>query len=284
MLACKKKMKNQFVDAYQITLKPEENERIHVHDFYEVILCLKGEMLCQVEDKQYEMREGDLISVYPGEMHQMQVQEKSICEFYMLHVNLDLTRQFEMISPDIRMRYNEKRQHILVHTHGMRYAQMEEIFKKICQEEKEQGFGWETLMYAYEVEIITNVARIDKEGTSAYGKPVQSSTVDQMIRYINEHLSNELTVSEIADTFYISESYVSQLFHRHLGVSPHRFIMKKRMVKARRLLLDGENIQQILPIVGYQDYSAFLRAFKLEYGMTPGRYKKEWENGHGKIL
>ena len=108
MLACKKKMKNQFVDAYQITLKPEENERIHVHDFYEVILCLKGEMLCQVEDKQYEMREGDLISVYPGEMHQMQVQEKSICEFYMLHVKLDWTRKVEMISPDIRMRYNKK--------------------------------------------------------------------------------------------------------------------------------------------------------------------------------
>ena len=95
-------------------------------------------------------------------------------------------------------------------------------------------------------------------------------------KYIDEHLSEKVSRTEIADYVALSENYLSRLFHKENGCSISDYILQKRMNMAKKLL-----VQTKLPVsaigeqVGYETTTYFIRVFKREIGMTPKDYRKE---------
>ena len=62
------------------------------------------------------------------------------------------------------------------------------------------------------------------------------------------------------------------LFKAESGFTPHRYILRLRMQKARRLLITGRRVSEVALEVGYQDAASFTRAFKAVNGVTPQQY------------
>ncbi len=95
-------------------------------------------------------------------------------------------------------------------------------------------------------------------------------------RYINENLSNDLSVSEIAAYLYITPNYLSKLFKKTTGEGCNEYIVRKRIEKAK-LLLETTNLKasKIALLVGYNDTNYFSLAFKKNTGLCPKKYRED---------
>lgn len=102
--------------------------------------------------------------------------------------------------------------------------------------------------------------------------------VDKAKRYIMDHLSEELSVSNIASLLYITPNYFSRLFKRVTGEGCNEYIVRKRIEKAK-LLLQTTSLKtnKIAFIVGYRDTNYFSLAVKKNTGMSPTKYREEYQ-------
>jgi two-component system response regulator YesN len=112
--------------------------------------------------------------------------------------------------------------------------------------------------------------RCDKEDQNMH------DIIDKSTRYINEHLSEDLSVSNIASLLYLSPNYFSRLFKKVTGEGCNEYIVRKRIERAK-LLLETTNFPtgRIAMMVGYRDTNYFSLAFKKSTGKSPKKYREE---------
>ncbi len=97
--------------------------------------------------------------------------------------------------------------------------------------------------------------------------------------YISEHLTEELTVSNIAMSLYITPNYFSRLFKRVTKEGCNEYIVRKRIEKAKSLLdTTSLKVGEIAMMVGYRDTNYFSLAFKKHTGKSPTKYREEIQN------
>lgn len=91
--------------------------------------------------------------------------------------------------------------------------------------------------------------------------------------YINEHLDRDLKLNEIAAIAQMSPYHFSRLFKRSLGITPHQYILRSRIDKAKYLLQHTElSIAEIAIGVGFCDQSHLTRYFKRAFDVTPKQF------------
>lgn len=99
-----------------------------------------------------------------------------------------------------------------------------------------------------------------------------------MIRdYIDEHITEDLMISQLAEQFGISESYLTRIFNQTIGCSPSNYMINRRIGNAQTLLLNTDlSIAEVAKEVGFQDQSYFTKRFAKCVGITPHRYRKRY--------
>jgi YesN/AraC family two-component response regulator len=102
-----------------------------------------------------------------------------------------------------------------------------------------------------------------------------SALVKQAVVYLHENYRRTLVRTEIAVAVGVSESYLSQIFHRELGLSTWDYLGRLRMRAAKELLLNSrESITTISSRVGFEDPAYFSRVFHKQVGESPQSYRQ----------
>ena len=101
-----------------------------------------------------------------------------------------------------------------------------------------------------------------------YEAGVQPEDVD----YINAHYAEEITLDHLAQKFYVSKYHLSHEFSRVVGSGVYRYILLKRLLMARELLMLATPPGEVALRCGFQEYSNFYRAFRTHYGASPRSY------------
>ncbi|MEG3864051.1 helix-turn-helix transcriptional regulator [Microcoleus sp. herbarium12] len=95
-----------------------------------------------------------------------------------------------------------------------------------------------------------------------------------VINYINDYLNRDLHIAELANLVHISPYYFSRLFKQSTGVTPHQYMTKRRIEKAKELLKRRDlSITYISQQVGFHDQSHFSKTFCKIVGVTPKKYR-----------
>jgi YSIRK-targeted surface antigen transcriptional regulator len=106
-----------------------------------------------------------------------------------------------------------------------------------------------------------------------FGKNVSQLTLN-VCHYVLHHLSETITVEEIAEKLYISRPYLSKKFKQDTGISLTQFILKEKMEEAKTLIKQRDkSINMIASYLGFSSQSHFSRVFKKCTGLTPGEYE-----------
>ena len=104
-----------------------------------------------------------------------------------------------------------------------------------------------------------------------------SKTILQLTRFLQEHLSEEISLSLLAGEFHLSAQYISQLFKSEIGVNFLSYLTNIRMNRAKKLLASTDlPISEVSQQSGYADYRVFTKAFKKAEGVTPSQYRKDF--------
>lgn len=122
------------------------------------------------------------------------------------------------------------------------------------------------------------ISMYEKQTSAQTGSDKQEERVISSItRYLQEHLSEEVSLSVLADEFHLNPQYISQLFKNEIGVGFLAYLTNIRIEKAKKLLLSTAlSVTEISNRVGYGDYRVFTKVFKKTEGITPSQFRREF--------
>ncbi len=99
--------------------------------------------------------------------------------------------------------------------------------------------------------------------------------IRQVKEYIDNHLTETISLSQVARSVFLSPSYLSRLFREQTNESFSEYVTRRKMEVARSLLESGEKkIYEVAIAVGYADPAYFGRVFRQYFNVTPTNYKK----------
>lgn len=99
-----------------------------------------------------------------------------------------------------------------------------------------------------------------------------------LMRFIDEHLSDNVGLNEMAQLVGYSPAHFLRMFNRTFGTSPHQFVVELRIERAKSLLKgDSQSIADVAAACGFSDQSHFTASFTRRTGVPPGR----WRAGRG---
>ena len=256
-----------------------EGVPVHQHDFYEVYYFIGGNVEYSVEGRTYDLQSGDLLLINPLELHQPRIApDQQDYERIVLWINKNylselcynktsLTRCFDNTIPD--------------HSNLLRPSKMQQTYisamlDEIINEKNENGYAVEIATEAMILRFLVELNRLTINSKSEKEKEESSSTIiPDVLEYINSHFCEKLTLTSIADEFFVSKYYLSHVFNNVVGTSVHRYIMLKRLIHAKQMLLSGIKSTTAATNCGFNDYAGFYRAFTAEYGVTPKEFVKK---------
>jgi AraC family transcriptional regulator len=102
----------------------------------------------------------------------------------------------------------------------------------------------------------------------------------QIIEYIHEHLTHEISLVELATQANLSAYHFTRLFKQSIGLSPHQYVLQNRVERAKKLILISKTLSltEVGLAVGFYDQSHFTKAFKQVVGVSPKVFAKQIAN------
>lgn len=263
-------MTSRFVDAHLSVSSPSDPINRHSHSFSELLFCITGEAEYQLGGEVYHLRHGDILFIPAGLSHAPALSE-SLPEPYRRFV-LWLSPEFTHIVTTLFLNDvgPEMKSPFLLHTASTAWEYIGEYFRRCVQESEQRHFRWEAVVFGIATELAVQIARC-WQGSQGEEEP---ELLDRIMGHVEAHLSEKITLPDVAARFWVSQSTISQLFRKKMGISFYRYVTLRRLTEAKALIRTGIPMDQVSISVGFQDYSTFYRAFKAEYHISPAQYRK----------
>jgi AraC-like DNA-binding protein/quercetin dioxygenase-like cupin family protein len=233
---------------------------LHTHIQFEIYLNLSGDVSFLVQNNLYEIKRGDVIISRPGEEHHCVYRSAAPHEMFWILFDCEQNSGIlDFLKEEFSDNYLSCPEEL-----------QDELFR-ICYSLNEKAISEEERLYyffrIFAILKMSKTSSMESAGELDY-------ELKCIIKYINNRICEEISIKEIADTFFISQSSLERSFKRALGITPLEFIKRKKIALAAKLLRDGKSVLNAGLSVGYNDNSHFIKLFKKYYGITPNQYKK----------
>jgi len=141
----------------------------------------------------------------------------------------------------------------------------------------EDGFLDHVLADALNTALTVRIARLFVNPSAINLAPSNGLSRERLQRvsdYIEAHLDDRLTLTEIAGVACLSPYHFSRSFKQVVGVGPRRYILQRRVERAKTLLRHSDQpLSWIAQEAGFTDQSHLTTEFRRQIGMTPGRFR-----------
>ena len=98
--------------------------------------------------------------------------------------------------------------------------------------------------------------------------------LNRVIEFIEEHLDQDITLAALAETAGMGPHYFSGLFKQSLGISPHQYVLRRRIDRGRKPLHNPSiSVLEAAVRTGFSDQSHFTKLFRRIVGVTPTKYR-----------
>ena len=258
---------------FHISDKVTSDIDFHYHDFYKIILILKGNVRYLIEGREYELLPFDFVLVNRFDIHKPVVESKDDYDRIILYLKHEFLEELGLL--DAFMKAKELESYIVRFNSGTSAHIYDMLLKA------EEDIRVKDTEYAGEltakIDIIKMLIEFNKACISEdFGFRPEARfnrKVIEIIEYINDNLQKDLSIDSIADKFYLSKYHMMRIFKSETGYSVHRYISEKRILLARNLIMSGVPSTTACLECGFKDYSSFSRAFKNQLGILPSEVK-----------
>lgn len=258
---------------FHISDKVTSDIDFHYHDFYKIILILKGNVRYLIEGREYELLPFDFVLVNRFDIHKPVVESKDDYDRIILYLKPEFLEKLGLL--DAFMKAKELESYVVRFNSGTS-AHIYDMLLKAEEDIKIKDTEYAGELTA-KIDVITTLIEFNKACISEdFGFRPEARfnrKVIEIIEYINENLQKDLSIDSIADKFYLSKYHMMRIFKSETGYSVHRYISEKRILLARNLIMSGVPSTTACLECGFKDYSSFSRAFKNQLGILPSEVK-----------
>ena len=241
----------------------------HYHDFHKVIIFLSGKAAYHIEGKSYYLKPWDILLVNRHAIHKPEIDFSVPYERFVLWIRDDIksTELLRCFQKAIDRSYN------LIRLDSDSQEKLKQLLYELEAALKDEKFGSELLGSALFTQFMVYVNRIFLEKQYIYDARSYSSDsqIEELLRYINHNLTEDLSIETLARKYYLSKYHMMRKFKEETGYTIHNYIISKRLLLARTKISEGTPILTAAQLSGFSDYTTFSRAYKKQFGTAPSQ-------------
>ena len=231
-------------DVYELNIfnNIERNCKLHSHNNICICAVKKGEMVFFHDGEEITLSPNKIIVFNVNQPHKLK-RYKNVSEYHILHIDSD-----EILFPKIIEDISTYEDFIDFSNHALKNERNDFI----------EGF----------------IKRYKKDKKS---KEVNTN-LEIVKFFIDKNIDKNISLEEMAKKANLNQSYLSRIFKRKYGLSPHNYVLNERVNRSKKLLEQGFDISQIALELGFYDQAHFYKAFKNSFLITPNEYKNIGKN------
>ena len=239
----------------------------HYHDFHKIIVFVSGKVTYHIEGKAYQLKPQDILLVSQGAIHKPEIDPSIPYERYIFWIRDDLS------SSELNTCFQNSNDPSfnLIRLDSVLQEKLKDLLPEIEHSLRDTQFGDSILSKALFAQFMVYINRIFLKSSTAPDQKSYSSDsqVEQLLKYINRNLSENLSIDHLAERFFFSKYHMMRKFKKETGYTIHNYIISKRLLHARSLIAQGTPVMKAAMQSGFQDYTAFVRAYKKQFGTVP---------------
>lgn len=245
----------------------------HFHNFNKIIIFLSGDVTYNIEGKSYVLNPYDILLINEGDIHKPIINPNYTYDRIIIWCNSDFLNNHNFDNYDLNMcfKHSIESRINLIRLNNSLKNKLNYILSNLEESTTSTNFASKLLSNSYFIQLIIYINRIyinnnliNEKTSYKYNKEIE-----EILKYINKNLSSDLSIENLSDKFYINKYYLMHKFKEATGFTLHKYIIEKRLIKAKKLITNGFPIIKASKECGFNDYSSFLRSFKKYFNFTP---------------
>lgn len=240
----------------------------HYHTFHKIIFLLAGRTGYAVEGERYTLQPGDFVLIGRGSIHRPEAEQGVFYERMILYISPEFLSRISTPDCDLNSCFTRAQSDFrYVYRSGMD-DRLKPLLQQLEQALSDEEFGADLLRRTIFLQLMLEVCRVALRSSSISASSGDAKIVS-ILQYLNLHLTEPLSIDDLASRFYISKYHMMRRFREETGYTVHSYLAEKRLLLARQLLKEGGAVTEVCEQVGYQDYSTFARAYRQMFGNSP---------------
>lgn len=231
------------------------------HGHWELIYGVSGSVHAVVEGRDLAVAQGYLVLCAPEQFHMLYAQEGQAPSFFTIVFEAEPSASQPMTGQ------------------ALPAGELNDILMAMVLEaSRTDPFSQEMIFHMLSLVVLTlcrEAARTPAAQPSPRPQRGENDIIRRAQQHISAHIREKLSVTVVAKRIDVSPSYMTALFHKHLGIAPGEYIRRAKLQESKRLIQEGSmNFTEIAAALEYSTVHHFSRQFKENFGITPTEYAK----------
>lgn len=260
----------------------EKTMDIHIHDTYEIYFSISGGKQFLIDDRLYEFKPNDIFFINQFESHHVKRLDSMTHERIVISVHPDFVTALSTEKTDLNFCFTY-RDAPFGHRLTLDDREVGKLMYYVHKLDETYEYGQDILDMAVFIEMLTFLnhmfyirCRKKENNDTAVPKLVATTAhqelIDHVLSYVNQHLSENLSISVLSEQFFLSGPYLCKVFKAQTGITINSYVAAKRISYAKELLMEGHSMTETCQMCGFGDYSNFFKTFTKIVGVSPKKY------------
>lgn len=263
---------NSDFKMFHLTDQISTEFEFHYHEFHKITIFISGNVQYFIEGKTYSLEPYDIVLVNRNDIHRVQVDPSVPYERIIVYISPGFMEAYRTDHYDLSYCFEKaKKEHSnVLRIHALEKSSLFKVTSRLERSFSDTEYAGDLYRQILFLEFMIHLNRAAlKKRAEFLDTSLYNPKIVTLIQYINQHLTDPLTMDDLSARVYLSKYYMMRLFKAETGYTIGKYITYRRLLLARSLILKGVPITQACLSSGFQDYSTFSRAYKTEFQESP---------------
>ena len=263
---------NSDFKMFHLTDQISTEFEFHYHEFHKITIFISGNVQYFIEGKTYSLEPYDIVLVNRNDIHRVQVDPSVPYERIIVYISPGFMEAYRTDHYDLSYCFEKaKKEHSnVLRIHALEKSSLFKVTNRLERSFSDTEYAGDLYRQILFLEFMIHLNRAALKNRAEFlDTNLYNPKIVNLIQYINQQLTDSLTMDDLSARVYLSKYYMMRLFKAETGYTIGNYITYRRLLLARSLILKGVPITQACLSSGFQDYSTFSRAYKAEFQEPP---------------